>query len=48
MAKVHDYLNIMYKYAGKEIDKMIKHFTNASVYEFAIEDIINTTFKQFH
>ena len=32
MARVHSYLIIMYKYAGKEIDIMIEHFTNNAVY----------------
>ena len=33
----------MYKYAGKEIDRMIEHFTDTAVYAVVIEDIINTT-----
>ena len=48
MARVHSYLIIMYKYAGKEIDIMIEHFTNNAVYVFIIEDIIATTVKYFH
>ena len=32
VTRVHSYLNIMYKYAGKEIDIMIEHSTNAAVY----------------
>ena len=38
----------MYKYAGKEIDRMIEHFTNNAVYAFIIEDIIVKTVKDFH
>jgi len=34
----------MYKYAGKEIDILIEHFTNNAVYAF----IIATTVKYFH
>jgi len=48
MAKVQGYLIVMYKYAGKEIDIMIEHFTNNAVYAFIIEDIIATTVKYFH
>ena len=48
MARVHSYLIIMYKYAGKEIDILIEHFTNNAVYAFIIEDIIATTVKYFH
>ena len=48
MARVHSYLIIMYKYAGKEIDIIIEHFTNNAVYAFIIEDIIATTVKYFH
>ena len=48
MAKIHSYLNIMYKYAGKEIDILIEHFTNTAVYAFIIGDIIDTTVKKFH
>jgi len=48
MARVHSYLIIMYRYAGKEIDIMIEHFTNNAVYAFIIEDIIATTVKHFH
>ena len=36
MAKIHSYLNIMYKYAGKEIEIMIENFTNTAVYAFII------------
>ena len=43
VTRVHSYLNIMYKYAGKEIDIMIEHFTNTAVYAVVIEDIIDTT-----
>ena len=38
----------MYKYAGKEIDIMIEHFTNTAVYAVIIEDIIETTVGKFH
>ena len=48
MARVHSYLIIMYKYAGKEIDIIIENFTNNAVYAFIIEDIIATTVKYFH
>ena len=48
MARVKNYLTIMYKYAGKEIDIMIEHFTNTAVYAFIIGDIIDTTVKKFH
>ena len=48
MARVHSYLIVMYKYAGKEIDIMIEHFTNNAIYAFIIEDIIETTVKCFH
>jgi hypothetical protein len=48
MARVHSYLIIMYKYAGKEIDIIIEHFTNNAVYAFIIEDIIAYTVKYFH
>ena len=48
MASVHSYLIVMYKYAGKEIDIMIEHFTNNAIYAFIIEDIIETTVKYFH
>ena len=48
MARVQGYLIIMYKYAGKEIDIIIEHFTNNAVYAFIIEDIIATTVKYFH
>jgi len=48
MARVHSYLIVMYKYAGKEIDIMIEHFTNNAIYAFIIEDIIETTVKYFH
>ena len=43
VTRIHSYLNIMYKYAGKEIDIMIEHFTNTTVYAVVIEDIIDTT-----
>jgi len=46
--RIHGYLNIMYKYAGKEIDIMIEHFTNTAVYAVVIEDIIETTVSKFH
>ena len=48
MAKVQSYLNIMYKYAGKEVAIMFEHFTNSAVYAFIIEDIIVTTVNKFH
>ena len=48
MARVQGYLIVMYKYAGKEVDIMIEHFTNNAVYAFIIEDIIETTVKYFH
>jgi len=48
VAKVQSYLNIMYKYAGKEIDIMIDHFTNTAVYAVVIEDIIDRTVDKFH
>ena len=48
MARVHSYLIVMYKYAGKEIDIMIEHFTNNAVYAFIIGGIIETTVKYFH
>ena len=48
VARVHSYLNTMYKYAGKEIDIMIEHFTNTAVYAVVIEDIIETTVSKFH
>jgi len=48
MARVHSYLITMYKYAEKEIDIIIEHFTNNAVYAFIIEDIIATTVKYFH
>ena len=38
----------MYKYAGKEIDIMIKHFTNTAIYAVVIEDIIEKTVWKFH
>ena len=37
----------MYKYAGKEIDIMIDHFTNTAVYAGVIEDIIDRTVDKF-
>ena len=43
VTRIHSYLNIMYKYAGKEIDIMIEHFTNTAVCAVVIEDIIETT-----
>ena len=46
LARVHRYLNIMYKYAGKEI--MIRHFTNTAVYAYVIGNIIDTTVDKFH
>ena len=48
MARAHSYLTVMYKYAGKEIDIIIEHFTNNAVHAFIIEDIIETTDKYFH
>ena len=48
VTRVHSYLNIMYKYAGKEIDLMIEHFTNTAIYAVVIEDIIETTVGKFH
>ena len=48
VARIHSYLIIMYKYAGKEIDKMIEHFTNTAVYAVVIKDIIDTTVDKFH
>ena len=48
MVRIHGYLNIMYKYAGKKIDIMIKHFTNTAGYAVVIEDIIDTTVVKFH
>ena len=48
MARANSYLIVMYKYAGKEIDIMIEHFTNNAVYAFIIGDIIETTVKYFH
>ena len=48
MARVQTYLNVMYKYAGKEIDIMIEHFTNTAIYAVVIEDIIETTVGKFH
>ena len=43
MARVQSYLNVMYKYAGNEVDIMIEHFTNNAVCAFIIEDIIENT-----
>ena len=44
MTRIHSYLNIMYKYAGKGIDRMIEHFfTDTAVNAVIIEDIIDTT-----
>ena len=37
----------MYKYTGKEIDIMIKHFANTAVYAVIIEDITDTTIEKF-
>ena len=48
MARVIGYLTIMYKYAGKEIDIMIKHFTNTAVYTVVIGDVIDSTVDKFH
>ena len=48
MARVQSYLTIMYKYAGKEIDIMIGHFTNTAVYAFIIEDLIVTTVSKLN
>ena len=48
MARVQSYLIIMYKYAGKEIDIMIGHFTNTAVYAFIIEDLIVTTVSKLN
>ena len=48
MAEVQGYLAIMYKYAKKEVDIMIEHFTNTAVYAFIIEDIIVTTVSKLH
>ena len=48
MAKVQSYLNIMYKYAGKEVDIIFEHSANSAVYVFIIEDIIATTVNKFH
>ena len=47
VTRIHGYLNIMYKYAGKEIEVMIEHFTNTAVYAVVIEDIIETTMVNF-
>ena len=38
---------IMYKYTGKEIDIMIKHFANTAVYAVIIDDITDTTIEKF-
>ena len=48
VTRVHSYLNIMYKYAGKEIGIMIEHFTNTAIYAVVIEDIIEATVGKFH
>ena len=48
MARVQGDLIIVYKYAGKEIDIMIEHFTNNAVYAFIIGDIIDSPVKYFH
>ena len=48
MARVQSYLNVMYKYAGKEVDIIIEHFTNNAIYVSFIEDIIETTVNYFH
>ena len=45
--RIHGYLNIMYKYAGKDIYIMIEHFTNTPVYAVVIEVIIETTMVNF-
>ena len=47
-ARVHSYLSMMYKYAGKEIETMIENCTNTVVYAVVIEDIIDTTVDKFH
>ena len=47
VVRIHGYLNIMYKYAGKEIDIMIEHFSNMAVYAFVIGNIIDTTVDKF-
>ena len=31
MARLQSYLNVMYKYAGKEVHMIIEHFTNNAV-----------------
>ena len=36
--RINSYLNIMYKYAGKEIDILIEHFINTAVYAVVIEN----------
>ena len=48
MAKEQSYLNIMYKYAGKEVGIMFEHVTNSAVSVFMIEDVIDTTVNKFH
>ena len=48
MARVKGYLTIMYKYAGKEIDVMIEHFTNTAVCAVVIGDIIDSTVDIIH
>ena len=48
VTRVHSSLNIIYKYAGKEIDIKLEHFTNTAVYAVVIEGIIETTVGKFH
>ena len=48
VTRIHSYLNIMYKYAVKEIGTIIEHFTNTAIYAVIIEDIIETTVGKFH
>ena len=48
VARLYSYLSIMCQYAGKEIDIMIKHFTNTAVNAVVIGDITNRTVVKFH
>ena len=48
VSRVHSYLNIMHKNAGKEIDVFIEHFTNVAVYAFIFENITDTTLDKLH
>ena len=48
MARVKGYLTIMYKYAGKEMNVMIEHFTNTAVCAVVTGDIIDSTVDIIH